>query len=385
MTNALPEVMPGQWVDTPDALAAACECLAACDVLSIDTEFFRETTFHPVPALLQMGTPDRIFLVDMAALDGTHEALVSLMGRDGPLKLLHACSEDLEVLRQWLGIVPAPLADTQLAEAFTGGETSMSYQRLVEHYLDVHVPKDATRSDWLMRPLSEAQQRYATVDVLYLEPIWRRQQASLETSQRLSWFREECDALVSRAEQPRDDEHRYLRHRQAWRLEPRQLEAFRRLCLWREQEVRLRDMPRKRLASDTLLFDLAVALPKNRFELSQINEVRPPFVKREGDTLLAMIKDVLAIEPEALSPSLPAPQVPPFKPLFKSLKAVVTARAEALNISSELLGSRRDIEGWVMSILAGQPVEIVTRWRQTLLAEDIQSVAETYYTEHGHD
>lgn len=77
MTNALPEVMPGQWVDTPDALAAACECLAACDVLSIDTEFFRETTFHPVPALLQMGTPDRVFLVDMAGLEPLMHCVVT--------------------------------------------------------------------------------------------------------------------------------------------------------------------------------------------------------------------------------------------------------------------------------------------------------------------
>ena len=46
---------PWFWIDSPEALNDACAQLAQSDVIGVDTEFLRETTFAPIPALIQLG------------------------------------------------------------------------------------------------------------------------------------------------------------------------------------------------------------------------------------------------------------------------------------------------------------------------------------------
>ena len=44
-----------RWIDTLEALDAACAEVAGAEVIALDTEFFREKTFHPIPALIQFS------------------------------------------------------------------------------------------------------------------------------------------------------------------------------------------------------------------------------------------------------------------------------------------------------------------------------------------
>lgn len=76
-------------------------------------------------------------------------------------KLLYAMSEDLELFRQWLNIEPAGVIDLQIGAAMAGAGFSLGYARLVETLFGETLDKSVTRSDWLARPLSDAQQRYA--------------------------------------------------------------------------------------------------------------------------------------------------------------------------------------------------------------------------------
>ena len=107
-----------RWIDTPEALDAACAEVARADVIALDTEFFRERTFHPVPALIQFCAGGPAYLVDPLEVACT-EAFRRLLA-EGPLKLLHASSEDLEVLAHWAGVAVAPLVDTQIAQSLLG-------------------------------------------------------------------------------------------------------------------------------------------------------------------------------------------------------------------------------------------------------------------------
>ena len=85
------------------------------------------------------------------------QPLAALLENPAVVKVLHACSEDLEVLLRLTGSLPAPLFDTQLAAAYLNLGFSMGYSRLVKEVLDLDLPKGETRSDWLQRPLSETQ------------------------------------------------------------------------------------------------------------------------------------------------------------------------------------------------------------------------------------
>ncbi|MCO6062695.1 ribonuclease D, partial [Pseudomonas sp. MOB-449] len=77
------------------------------------------------------------------------------------VKVLHSCSEDLEVFQRLTGSQPQPLFDTQIAAGYLNIGFSMGYSRLVKELLGLELPMDETRSDWLQRPLSEMQVRYA--------------------------------------------------------------------------------------------------------------------------------------------------------------------------------------------------------------------------------
>ena len=81
--------------------------------------------------------------------------------------------------------------DTQLANAFLGGSFSISYQNLVEKMLYVKIDKFETRSNWVRRPLRDAQLLYAASDVEFLLDLHQKQRQELEQLGRFSWLQEE--------------------------------------------------------------------------------------------------------------------------------------------------------------------------------------------------
>ncbi|WP_052365507.1 ribonuclease D [Halotalea alkalilenta] len=362
----------GYWVATTEALDEACAALSNCEAVGLDTEFMRETTFHAIPALIQLSDGERVWLIDPCAVEAS-DALRALLGPQGPLKLIHACSEDLEVLAAWAGCLPEPLIDTQVAEGFCGGDTAISYQRLVERRLGIEIPKDATRSDWLARPLSEQQRRYAMLDVLYLPQLWRAQRAALEHLERLEWVESDCQAMIDTAKAGKALDAYHLRNRNAWRLSPRSLAAYAALCAWREEAVRARDVPRGWLANDGLLFAVAERMPKNRFELAEVPEIKPALIKRESDTLLGLVKAAQAIDASQLPRALPSPVSNDYRRRLKVLKRVVEKQAERLGLAAELLARRRDLDAWVQADLRGRLDDCsLEGWRGALLDDALR-------------
>ncbi|SFU35699.1 ribonuclease D [Halomonas korlensis] len=364
-----------RWIDTAEALDAACMEVAGADVIALDTEFFRENTFHPVPALIQFAADGPAYLVDPQAVDCT-EAFRRLLA-SGPVKLLHASSEDLEVFAHWAGVAMAPLIDTQVAQSLLGEVPSMGYQKLVEFWVGETLPKDETRSNWLLRPLSETQKQYAALDVVYLLEVWHRQRERLEQLQRMDWLEADCGELVAQATRSEAaDGQWYLRHRQLWRLSPRQIEAFRRLTIWREGEARRRDLPRGWLINDRLLYAIAEKLPENRYELAQVEDLKPALIKREGDELLRLVREARHADEEQLPPALPSPLAPEFKKRVKAVKRVVNAEAEDLGLAPEVLLRRRDVEALVMANLGEDALPLPGGWRGERLNADMVSALE---------
>ncbi|WGI27368.1 ribonuclease D [Halomonas alkaliantarctica] len=351
-----------QWLDTPEALDAACEQVADASVIALDTEFFRENTFFPVPALIQFTAGEEAYLVDPVAVPCTDKFRALL--QNSAIKLLHACSEDLEVFQHWAGVLPSPLIDTQVVQGFLGDNPGMGYQKLVEFWVGETLPKEETRSNWLLRPLSPAQCHYAALDVIYLLKVWTLQADKLATLGRREWVDAECASLIEQAGRSVDnDQQWYTRQRQLWRLTPRQMEAYRLMTTWREGETRRRDLPRNWLISDKLLFAIAEKMPSNRFELADVEGIKPMLIKKEGDALLAMVKQAQHCDEAALPKRWPDPMHPTFKSRFKALKKAVTSKANDLGVAPEMLMRRRDIETLVMQDLAGEPLTWPSGWR----------------------
>ena len=152
------------WIAQDDDLAQLCARLRQQAAIAVDTEFMRTDTFYPIAGLIQLGDGKTSYLIDPLAITDV-APLRELMLDEQVVKVLHACSEDLEVFECLLQVVPAPIFDTQIGAAFAGLGFSMGYANLVKTLLHTEIPKDETRSDWLQRPLSASQLKYAALDL----------------------------------------------------------------------------------------------------------------------------------------------------------------------------------------------------------------------------
>jgi len=287
------------------ALAELCAGYSGATRLGIDTEFMRERTYRPKLGLVQISDGERHALVDPLAIESL-DPFFELLRDEKILKILHAPREDLEIFADRSGSVCAPIFDTQIAAAFGGVGYSMSYQNLVRDLLGEQVSKAQTRTDWLRRPLSHDQERYAIADVLHLHALHDRLVERLRERGRESWVEEELRVL-ERIAVDEDPRQYYRRVKQAWRLTRRQLGVLRELCAWREEQAFERDVIRPNVVADDALMDLAKMQPKKKRELSSLKRLHPREISRSGDVILRIVAEARALPDSELPDAIPSP------------------------------------------------------------------------------
>jgi len=362
------------YVDDPASLTAACEACAAAPALGLDTEFERSTTYYPRPALLQLTDGRSTWLVDPLALDDL-APLTSLLGARSPLIVMHSAQEDLEVLTIATGCQPGALFDTQIAAALTGMAPGLGYHTLVKTLLDVDVTKDQTRSDWLQRPLSAAQCRYAVADVAHLLTLRERLEGRLDTLGRLPWLAEEMQRLGRRGDpaDPADPPAR-IWERLAPRLGDDDTARGRLavLCAWREAAARTRDRPRRHVIDDDLLLALARSAPDGIQALQALPEWQDRRARRHADpqALVQALREAATAAP--VPP--PVPDLAPHREALNCAKRAVSEAAKALSIDPGVLAPRRILEKTLVQVrIHGQPrlPEELQGWRARYLEEPL--------------
>jgi len=367
------------WVDSAAQLNSLCELWQQQAAVAIDTEFMRTSTFYPIAALFQVSDGKGCYLIDPLVIDD-FSGFKALLSNPSVVKVLHACSEDLEVFQTFLGVLPSPLFDTQWAAACAGYDFSMGYARLIEETLSVTVAKSETRSDWLQRPLSESQLRYAALDVAYLLIAYGLLLKKLNVDARLGWVEDECAQQVATAAAGSDFSKAYIKIKSAWKMSARELALLQALAQWREQAARARDVPRNRLAKDGALFDLARSQPDQLAALSKIEGLAPRTVRGDGEALLALIADTLAQPLSTYPDRLPEPLARSTADLVKALKQSARQVAEDLAVPAEVLLRKKDIEALVRSGQAGrhQLPERLLGWRKDVVGDRLLQLAEQW-------
>ncbi|GAA5315274.1 MAG: ribonuclease D [Candidatus Pelagadaptatus aseana] len=368
------------WIDDGAELSRLCDQWCQQAAIAVDTEFMRTTTFFPNAALFQVGDGQGCYLIDPLAIDDLGP-FSRLLCDERVTKVMHSCSEDLEVFQSFLGVVPAPVFDTQIAAAFAGLGFSMGYARLVEASLGIEVAKSETRSDWLQRPLSVSQMSYAALDVAYLPVIYGLLVKKLTEQQRLTWVLEECAGVITAAKQEPDPETYYTKIKSAWKLNRQQLACLQMLASWRECEARDRNIPRNRLIKERTLWDMARLRPTEIKDLKRLEGMPPRTINSDGNELLEIIDQAYRLPQEFCPHRLPRPLSPESGDLVKSLKKVQQQFAEDLGVPPEILLRKKDIEFMVRAALEQSCLSFpdnLKGWRQVLmgdaLATEINSV-----------
>ncbi|HVK51406.1 MAG TPA: ribonuclease D [Pseudoxanthomonas sp.] len=326
------------WIDTPDALASYFTRKPAR--VGLDTEFVRERTFWPQLALVQLAIGDDILLVDPLR-PGMTDALAGLLADPDILKVMHSASEDVVALKYACGAAPQPLFDTQIAAALAGIGAGMGYQKLVEQITGVTLPKGETRSDWLRRPLSDAQLTYAADDVQYLFVLHDELSTRLQADGRLDWLHEDSQRLIETSQQDEGERWPHLALRSAQFLEPPAQHRLLRLLRWRETQARRSDRPRSWILDNEMAVALARTPPVDRAALLRWLDGQPKSPRKLADALWTALDTPLADEAEA---PLARSATDRDKSQLKKLQDAVALRTRELGLPEGVLASRRALE-----------------------------------------
>lgn len=358
------------WILDDASLAEHCAAWQALPFVALDTEFMRVDTFYPIAGLLQVSGGDGAYLIDPLRISDWRP-FAALLEAPGVVKVLHSCSEDLEVFLRLTGSLPAPLFDTQLAAGYLNLGFSMGYSRLVQALLDIELPKGETRSDWLQRPLSELQVRYAAEDVLHLVEVYRALKARL-APQKVEWIVEDGAELVANLGREIAPEDAWREAKLAWKLSRQQQAVLRALCAWRERQARARNQPRNRILREHSLWPLARTQPDNLVALARIEDMHPKTVRQDGETLLQLIRDAAALPPEQWPEALPEPLPLEASALLKKLRAVGQREGERLGIVPELMLRKKTLEALLKSGYPNGPYQLpdsLRGWRRELMGQ----------------
>ena len=182
-------------IDSIQDLAFLNKELLEKSYLGVDTEFRRTTKENMRLALLQINDGEEIYLIDTIAIKDPFDH-ASFLFSNSVVKIFHSCKEDMEAIFSWTKKEMQNIFDTQLANSFLGDEYSISYQGLVKKKLDIDLEKKETRSNWLRRPLSDDQLKYAALDVEYLIHLYEGQTDELISSGKVDWLEEDIERMI---------------------------------------------------------------------------------------------------------------------------------------------------------------------------------------------
>lgn len=148
-----------QFIQQQQDLQKVLNLMSQHTIYGLDTEFIKVDTLWPKLGVFQINVNGQVFLLDGTALDLT-EFWTRLF--DAQQNVFHACSEDIDLIYHYASHKSLEnVFDTQVGMSFLGHGLQVSYQNALKLMLDVDIEKDQTRSDWLARPLSLDQLKYA--------------------------------------------------------------------------------------------------------------------------------------------------------------------------------------------------------------------------------
>jgi len=359
------------FVDTPEALAALCDSLRGCQALALDTEFLREKTYYTQLCLLQIASDELIACVDPLALENIDPLLDIFYDPDVTL-VMHSARQDLEIFFDLRGDLPGPVFDTQIAATLLGYGDQIGYANLVREFTGVELEKGHTRTDWSRRPLGEGQLRYAADDVRYLLDIYREQRRRLREKGREDWVQADFDALVDVATYAPPAENLWKRVRGNQPLKGCQLAIAQALAVWREEQARRVNRPRRWVLKDEVIVDIARRAPRDLAALGQIRGLEGRSLERHGEKLLSLVEQACQLPREAWPQRPKATRLTPQQDAVVDLMmAIVRTRGAEHDVSTALLGNRKALEALVAGV---EDSPLLQGWRALLVGRDLQAL-----------
>lgn len=368
--------MREEIITNPEELAKCCAELAKCPHFGFDTEFVGEDTYHPSLCLVQVATPECLYLIDPLTA-GPLDAFWQLVVDPARVVVVHAGREEVRLCRLWTGRTPGNLFDLQLAAGLLGFAYPLGYGALVNQVLGVQMAKGETLTEWRDRPLTAGQIRYAFDDVRYLLPVWERLAAQLEKHGRSEWAREEFARLALNAAPDGPVLERWRKLRGLGSLDRRRLAVVRALFNWREETAARTNRPTRAIIRDDLIIEIARRNPSREHDLQVIRGLP----HRDLDSILQTVAEARNLPLEQCPPVLGREQdLPQVGLVVNVLTAVLGDLCARRRLAPNLVASNNDMKLLVRAHLAAQPLPaeslLTSGWRRAHILPDLLAVLE---------
>ena len=235
-------------IDDEIKLDDLIEKIKSLKVISVDTEFEWRRTYHPRLSLIQICDGNDVFLID-CLLCKNIEKVKFIFESVQILKVFHAVRSDTTVLFSSLGIKTNNVFDVQIAEKIINDLNVKSYSYLVEKYINLSINKSETNSNWMKRPFSNNQLKYASEDVEFLIDIYTKQNKLLDKKGKLK------EAFyLSKEEAGLGNQELHISRLQKIKDKS---EIDEKIFMWREELAKKKDIPTSFILSDKKLKKLS--------------------------------------------------------------------------------------------------------------------------------
>ena len=248
------------------------DCLKSENIFCIDTEFDWRTTYFPKLSTLQLGFSKKIFIFDCLSFNPSR-FLKKYMEDSSHLKILHSVRSDATVIKNCLGLKINNVFDIQIAEKEISKEGIKNYASIVGEYFSVNLDKAQTNSNWLKRPLTSEQLKYAYEDVDFLIEIYQIQRRILSKKNILKKI---FHLSQEEAEIGNEDLKITRFNKRKNKMKKKEKEVF----LWRENLAIQRNVPPNYIIKENKISYLCKLSPNDK-------DLKKKVIKITGDSYLS--------------------------------------------------------------------------------------------------
>jgi ribonuclease D len=366
-------------IKTTEALAEAVRDAQAAGAVGIDTEFIWDRTYYATLGLVQIGYPDgRCVLVDAPEIEDW-SPFAELMSDESVVKILHDAQQDLSILFRACGGYPKNIFDTQRCSGFVGLSSTISLSELLKTLQKVRLDKSETRSNWLARPLTDAQLEYAEDDVRYSTRLMDKIMERAEQLGRKEWILNEMKMYeVESLYGESDPDYEMPRVRGSGSLTNQQRNMMRALGAWRELKARTRNLPRNFILSDDAIVSLIKHPPKSADDIRVMKGLSERALERNRKHIWAAIERGVAGDlPEMPNGrhNGPAPD-DGYEARVDLALAFIKGSCLAAKIDPPLMGNRAEVTALVLEATDAdlERHRILRGWRGDFCGQHLLSI-----------
>ena len=335
--------------------------------MAFDTEFVGERRYHTLLCLIQVKSEKGLFLIDPIRLKGL-DPFLDLVADPNITKITHAGDNDYRLLNNLFGVLPRNVFDTQIAAGFVGYKYPVSFRKLVEDELGVHLKKGYAVADWEGRPFQANQLQYALNDVLFLPDLWERLEKKLEGQNRTHWADEEL-ALLEKAEYYyKDPNDEAIKSNMMRSLKTKEQLFLLRLFAWRRQVAEQRDHSKEMVLPAKYIGHIVRSISSGQEALKHNRRIPSKMADKYGATFEELYKRPVSDEERQVLKRIPSEndEDPKEQIIMEMLYQVIKYKCLEEDISINMVVPRGELkkiradEDDALELLAGG-------WRQEML------------------